>query len=65
MSEPQNRCRTLPQPKNSQSGPQKVKDDPKIKQKQISELTKTYKKKIFNYMSRPQNSFRTVPQPQK
>ena len=33
MSRPQNSFRTLPQPKNSPLGPQKVKNDPKIKSK--------------------------------
>ena len=33
MSRPQNSCRTLPQPQNSPLGPQKVKNDPKIKSK--------------------------------
>ena len=43
MSRPKNNCQTLTQPQNSQSGPPKIKNDPKIKQKQISELTETYK----------------------
>ena len=58
MSTPKNSCRTLPQPQNSQSGPQKVKNDPKMKQKQISELTETYKirlaqnlKNVSNHLS--------------
>ena len=33
MRGPQNSFRTLPQPKNSLLGPQKVKNDPKIKSK--------------------------------
>ena len=46
MSRPQNSCRTLPKPQNSQLGPKKVKNDPKIKQKLIPELTETYKMKV-------------------
>ena len=46
MSRPQNSCRTLPQPEKSPLGPQKVKNDPKIKQKSIPELTETYKMKV-------------------
>ena len=31
MSRPQNSCQPLPKPQNSKLGPQKVKNDPKIK----------------------------------
>ena len=35
-----------PNQKKSPLGPQKVKNDPKIKQKSIPELTETYKMKV-------------------
>ena len=35
-----------PNPQNSSLGPKKVKNYPKIKQKQISEFTETYKIKV-------------------
>ena len=53
MSSPQNSCRILPQPQNSQSGPQKVKNDPKMKQKQILELMETYKMNFNSTSSQP------------
>ena len=46
LSRPQNSCQTLPQPQKSLLRPQKVKNYPKIKQKQISEFTETYKMRI-------------------
>ena len=70
MGIPKNSCRTLPQPQNSQSGPQKVKNDPKMKQKQISELTETYKINFDSTSSQPHfnlglklTSTSTQPQP--
>ena len=36
-----------PNPKKSPLGPQKVKNDPKINQNQISEMTETYKMKVI------------------
>ena len=46
MRRPQNSIDPYPYPKNSPLGPQKVKNDPKIKQKSIPELTETYKMKV-------------------
>ena len=54
MSRPKNNCQTLTQPQNSQSGPPKIKNDPKIKQKQISELTETYKMNFDSTSLQPQ-----------
>ena len=45
-SRPKNSFQTLPQPQKSLLRPQKVKKYPKIKQKQISEFTKTYEMRI-------------------
>ena len=53
MNRPKNNCQTLTQPQNSQSGPPKIKNDPKIKQKQISELTETYKMNFDSISSQP------------
>ena len=50
---PQNSCRTLPQPDNSQSWPQKVKNHPKIEKKKISELTESYKMNFDSTSSQP------------
>ena len=46
MSRPLHSFGTLPQPQKSLLTPQKVKNYPKIKQKQISEFTETYKMKF-------------------
>ena len=67
MSKPQNSFEPYPNPKNSRFGPQKVKNDPKIKSKSKVRIEGTIEKKLllFKYMSRPQNSFWTLPQTQK
>ena len=47
MSRPQIVVKHYPIPKNSPFGSQNVKNYPKIKQKQISEFTETYKMKVI------------------
>jgi len=44
--DPKTVVKPYPNPKNSPLGPQKIKNDPKIKQKLIPELTETYKMKV-------------------
>ena len=64
MRGPQNICRTLPQPKISPLGPQKVKNYPKIKQKQISEFTETYIMRIVQlYEQTPKQFLNPTPNP--
>ena len=43
--------------KNNPLGPQKVKDNPKIKSKEKVRIEGTIEKKLFNYMSGPHTSY--------
>ena len=57
MRGPQNSCQTLPQPKNSPLGPQKVKMTPKLSQTQMSELKETKKMKVAQLYNETSKQF--------
>ena len=62
MRGPQNSCRTLPQPENSPLGPKKVKNDPKIKSNQMSELKETKKIKVVQLHEETSKQFLNLSQ---
>ena len=66
MSRPQYSCQILPQPPKKPFKAPKSKNYPKIKQKQISEFTVTYKMRIVQlYAYTPKQFLNPTPNPKK